>query len=153
MKRFAGFILLSIFLLCADAQSVFAAWGKDIIDLPSSGTWEAGTLKDDVTVELTGGVTLNGTIVIPAGKTLTIKIDNNDVDRVIQAALNENFKSTGFEVKSSGAIGACMFKVCSGGTLKIIGPTGTYNGHDAYIGLKGCPETFNTEYTEINGKD
>ena len=153
MKRFAGFILLSIFLLCADAQSVFAAWGNTINSLPSSGTWEAGTLSQNVTVTLKGEVTLNGTIVIPDGKTLTITIDNNDVDRVIQAALKNNFTSTGFEVNSSGAIGACMFKVCSGGTLKIIGPTGTYNGHAAYIGLKGCPETYDTKYTKKNGKD
>ena len=155
IHRLLVFSLLLILAVRSSQGELWAAAWTDraITSLPTSGTWEAGTLSQDVSVTLKGGVTLNGTIVIPAGRTLTITSDNNDVDRVIQAALKNNFTSTGFEVNSSGAIGACMFKVCSGGTLKIIGPTGTYNGHDAYIGLKGCPQTYTTEYTEINGKN
>lgn len=146
-------ILLILAVRSSQGELWAAAWtDRAIIELPESGTWEGGTLSQNVTVMLKGGVTLTGTIVIPAGKTLTIKIDDNNVVRVINAALKNYFSATGFKVNASGAIGACMFKVCSGGTLKIVGPTGTYNGSDAYLGIKGCPETYNTEYTEINGK-
>ena len=89
-----------------------AEWeDRKITSLPATGTWEAGTLQKHDEVTITGGVTLTGTIVIPAGKTLTIKIDNNNVVRVINAALKNDFSATGFKVNASGAIGACMFKV------------------------------------------
>ena len=147
-------ILLILAVRSSQGELWAAAWtDRAITKLPESGTWEGGTLQNNVEVTITGGVTLTGTIVIPAGKTLTIKIDNNDVTRVINAALKDEFSATGFKVNASGAIGACMFKVCSGGTLKIVGPTGIYNGLDAYLGIKGCPVTYNTEYKEINGKN
>ena len=147
-------ILLILAVRSSQGELWAAAWtDRAITTLPESGTWEGGTLQNNVEVTITGGVTLTGTIVIPAGKTLTIKIDNNNVVRVINAALKNDFSATGFKVNASGAIGACMFKVCSGGTLKIVGPTGTYNGSDAYLGIKGCPVTYNTAYTEINGKN
>ena len=151
MNRSLYIFLLSIlFVLCGYQQLSAATWtNRSIKSLPSSGTWEGGTLSQNVDVTLTGGVEITGTIVIPNKFKLTIRTDNNNVDRVIKAALKDKFAATGFEVNSSGTIGACMFKVCSGGTLQIVGPTGANN----YIGLKGAPNTYETSYNKINDKN
>ena len=98
-------ILLILAVRSSQGELWAAAWtDRKITSLPASGTWEAGTLQNNVEVTLTGGVTLKGTIVIPAGKTLTIEIDDNNVVRVINAALKDDFSATGFEVNASGAI-------------------------------------------------
>ena len=70
IHRLLVFSLLLILAVRSSQGELWAAEWKDrkITSLPISGTWEAGTLSQDVTVTLKGGVTLKGTIVIPKGK-------------------------------------------------------------------------------------
>ena len=102
---------------------VGVSWGQNLTTLNNSGTWNGGTLTKNITVELTGDVTLNSRIIIPEGKTLTIQLADNVTESVSitngASALNQ------------------MFYIRSGGTLIIKGRNRNNMDDHLYVIIDG----------------
>ena len=100
MKRLHIFIFSSLVsLLWGNGFSVYAQ------PLPSQGTWKATTISSNLTVVLTGDITIEGCITINSGKTLKI-VNNSDTSYLL--SVDEKFPN-----------GTNIFN--NGGTLEISG--------------------------------
>ena len=83
MKRLHIFIFVSLVsLLWGNGFSVYAQ------PLPSQGTWKATTISSNLTVVLTGDITIEGCITINSGKTLKI-VNNSDTSYLL--SVDEKF--------------------------------------------------------------
>ena len=99
--------------------------GYSITSLKNSGTWDGGTLENNISITLTDNISMKGTIEIPSGKTLTI-----------EATANHTIKNI-----TDGLSG--MFIVRTGGKLVI---QGTANGRITIDG--GANFTWNGNPTD-----
>ena len=118
--------LLSIFDAAAQVTSLTGL--PSITSLPKNGLWSGGKLTTDVTVSIDGLVTMAAPIVIPNGRTLTIKKDVGKPAGLEYATIRMDAT---FAVPT-GAV-HCMFEVQEGGKLIIQG-----NDIDTdFIAIKG----------------
>lgn len=99
MKRYIQYIGMFFVALMVTGN----VWGQQLNESNTSGKWTATTIGTTMTVDLTGNISVEGTITINNGGNLTIKATGGP--REIKAANNLSQ----------------IFKVKEGGTLTIIG--------------------------------
>ena len=124
MKRSIYHIILSLIIFM-----VSSSWASATTELPTKGVWTNGKLENNITVNLTGDVTVQGRILIPNGITLTINA--NGAERLIKWVPKDNAYEHRWR----------MFHIESGGKLVITGTEGARIIIDGGAQLSRDPET------------
>lgn len=118
--RFLVFYVLAFLAIPSGGELWAATWTDNpITSLSGSSIWDRGTLSTNVDVTLTKNIAIRGTIVIPNGKKLTIDCAGYTIYPPQDVT---TFAPTGYNVKNvegNTVLGACLFKVESGGILEI----------------------------------
>ena len=134
MRNRIYYLIISLALFLVAGVSSYAGTGTtDGTNFPVKGVWPGGTVAKNTTVYISGTVWVKTPIIIPAGKTLTISLDEN-VTESVRIRPHKDFAPTDDGPNR-------LFEILSEGKLVI---KGLQNGRACRIILKVTESNFLT---------